>query len=90
MPPLTSKGSEVMKSMQKTYGSEQGKRVFYASRNAGKISGVDQGRINPHGHYLRVGGAFPKDRIKGPDLFKAPGNDIQTNTFVPGGGRARR
>ena len=41
--PLTKKGKEIMKSMGKTYGSKKGKQVFYASKNAGKISGVDKG-----------------------------------------------
>lgn len=39
--PLTAKGSEIMSAMQKEYGAEKGKSVFYASKNAGKISGVD-------------------------------------------------
>jgi hypothetical protein len=39
--PLTSKGEEIMGAMQKQYGAEKGKSVFYASKNAGKISGVD-------------------------------------------------
>ncbi len=39
--PLTAKGSEILSHMEKTYGAEKGKSVFYASRNAGKITGVD-------------------------------------------------
>src|SRR5262249_55416584 len=34
-------GSEILSRMEKTYGAEKGKEVFYASRNAGKITGVD-------------------------------------------------
>jgi len=30
-----------MSAMQKEYGAEKGKRVFYASRNKGTITGVD-------------------------------------------------
>jgi hypothetical protein len=41
MDPLTSKGNKIMSAMTKQYGPEKGKQVFYASRNAGKISGVD-------------------------------------------------
>jgi hypothetical protein len=42
--PLTKKGAKVMSSMKKTYGSsKKAKQVFYASRNAGKITGVDRG-----------------------------------------------
>ena len=40
--PLTSKGTKIMKAMQKEYGAKKGKSVFYASRNKGKISGVDR------------------------------------------------
>lgn len=39
--PLTAKGSKIMASMIKEYGAKKAKQVFYASRNAGKISGVD-------------------------------------------------
>ena len=30
-----------MKSIKKTYGTKEGKNVFYASRNSGKITKVD-------------------------------------------------
>jgi broad specificity phosphatase PhoE len=39
--PLTKKGRKVMKSMEETYGSKKAEQVFYASRNAGKLKGVD-------------------------------------------------
>lgn len=39
--PLTGKGEEILSKMEKEYGSDKGKSVFYASRNAGRISGVD-------------------------------------------------
>lgn len=38
--PLTAKGNEIMEAMKKSYGAE-GERIFYASRNAGVINGVD-------------------------------------------------
>ncbi len=40
--PLTDKGSEILSHMEKEYGTEKGKEVFYASRNKGTISGVDE------------------------------------------------
>jgi hypothetical protein len=41
--PLTTKGKKIRKAMQETYGSkEKADEVFYASRNAGKIKGVDK------------------------------------------------
>lgn len=42
--PLTKKGKKVMGSMKKEYGDKKGKQVFYASRNAKKITGVDRAR----------------------------------------------
>lgn len=38
--PLTKKGLKIKKEMVKEYGAEKGKKVFYASENAGKIKGV--------------------------------------------------
>lgn len=40
--PFTKKGRKIMAAMRKTYGAAKAKRVFYASRNAGKIRGVDR------------------------------------------------
>lgn len=40
--PLTKKGKEIMSNMKKQYGSKKAEQVFYASRNAGKISKVDK------------------------------------------------
>jgi hypothetical protein len=80
--PLTSKGEKIMRSMKAELGSKEGERRFYASKNAGTISGVDQGRANPSGHYTRVGGLNPSDRIKGRTLL-----GITENGFVPGGKR---
>lgn len=40
--PLSEKGDKIMSAMQKTYGEKEGESVFYASKNAGKISGVDE------------------------------------------------
>jgi hypothetical protein len=42
--PLTKKGQKILRAMQKEYGKEKGKRVFYASANAGKITGVHRGK----------------------------------------------
>ena len=39
--PLTKKGDEIMSNMKKEYGAKEGEKVFYASRNSGRISGVD-------------------------------------------------
>lgn len=43
--PLTSKGKEILSSMEKTYKSpEKAKEVFYASANKGTITGVHNDR----------------------------------------------
>jgi len=42
--PLTTKGKKIMKSMKDRYGKKKGKAVFYASKNKGKIKGVDKTR----------------------------------------------
>jgi len=38
--PLNTKGKKILKAMQKEYGKEKGKTVFYASENKGTIKGV--------------------------------------------------
>ena len=40
--PLTSKGKKIMRHMEDEYGDEKGERVFYASKNKGKIKGVEK------------------------------------------------
>lgn len=45
--PLTKKGQTIKRAMDKDYGPEKGERVFYASRNAGKITGVDKAKPKP-------------------------------------------
>lgn len=40
--PLTQKGRKIRRKMKKTYGPKKGEKVFYASKNAGKIKGVDR------------------------------------------------
>lgn len=39
--PLTEKGEDIKRAMEKNYGKEKGERVFYASKNKGVISGID-------------------------------------------------
>jgi hypothetical protein len=39
--PLTAKGNEIMSNMKENYGDKKGEQVFYASKNAGTITGVD-------------------------------------------------
>jgi len=46
--PLTEKGEKIKSAMQKKYGKERGEQVFYASKNKGKISGVDDTHVTAH------------------------------------------
>lgn len=40
--PLSPKGKKIMKSMKMEYGTKKGTSVFYASKNKGKIKGVEK------------------------------------------------
>ena len=40
--PLNEKGKKIMKYMKKQYGTKQEEAVFYASKNKGKIKGVEK------------------------------------------------
>ena len=40
--PLTKKGAKIKAAMTKEYGASKGASVFYASANAGKITGIDK------------------------------------------------
>jgi hypothetical protein len=42
--PLTPKGKKIKKAMEKEYGKEKGKKVFYASQNKGTIKGTHKGK----------------------------------------------
>lgn len=39
--PLTKKGNKIMGAMKKEYGAKKGEKVFYATKNKGKITGVE-------------------------------------------------
>jgi len=39
--PLTAKGKRILAAMKKEYGDKKGEQVFYASKHAGKIKGVE-------------------------------------------------
>jgi len=42
--PLTAKGRKIKKALGKEYGAKKGESIFYAMRNAGKITGVERKR----------------------------------------------
>ena len=39
--PINAKGRKILSEMTKQYGAEKAEDVFYASRNKGKIKGVE-------------------------------------------------
>ena len=40
--PMTAKGAKIIKAMKSEYGAKKGEQVFYASKNAKKIKGVEK------------------------------------------------
>jgi hypothetical protein len=48
--PLTGKGEKIKSAMEKQYGEKRGTEVFYASKNAGKITGVDGAKTDDNQH----------------------------------------
>lgn len=79
--PLTSKGEKILGAMRKQYGSEEkAKEVFYASKNAGKISGVDAAKFVDA---LRAGRPF-KDAFNDA-LPTSSGGNAQTKREAKGG-----
>lgn len=61
--PLTPKGKKIKAAMEKEYGKERGKRVFYASENKGTIKGVAKkrggGRMD--GYHMMPDGSMMKN-----------------------------
>jgi hypothetical protein len=42
--PLTKKGKKIKAAMDRTYGPKKAEQVLYASKNAGKITGIDKSK----------------------------------------------
>jgi len=40
--PLTEKGERILKEMRQEYGPTKGREVFYAAKNKGTITGVEE------------------------------------------------
>jgi hypothetical protein len=86
--PLTEKGEKIKGAMEKQYGAEKGEKVFYASKNKGTITGVDDddyvelekgkspGTINKNEKKLQAAGHNPQ-AAKGIAQRKARGDDLK-------------
>ena len=61
--PLTAKGETIKSAMIAEYGEKKGESVFYASKNAGKISGVDE--MNSGSEGLKTYGDAHHHEFKG-------------------------
>jgi hypothetical protein len=72
--PLNAKGQKIMAAMKQQYGEKKGERVFYASRNKGKIKGVDpESSPNTPGRRRR-GRARPDKHKRATNMGEAAGN----------------
>jgi hypothetical protein len=71
--PLTAKGEKIMSSMQEKHGVEKGKQVFYASKNAGRITGVDKKSDDD-------------DKRKDQEKEESPVKETKTTVKEPAGG----
>ena len=61
--PLTEKGEKIKGAMQKEYGEKKGEQVFYASKNKGKITGVDKNSHIARDDYVPLKEGKDKDTI---------------------------
>jgi len=75
--PLTNKGKKIMKSMKDQYGSEEGKKVFYASANKGKIKKVhgkkEGGEMEPY-YGSFISGTVDGKKLSNPSYRKYYGS----------------
>jgi hypothetical protein len=69
--PLTQKGKDIMQSMKRTYGGKKGEQVFYATANAGKITGVEE---KAKGGRVRKASKSSKPKAKSKSRVNEAGN----------------
>ena len=77
--PLTKKGKKVMKSMKGQYGEKKGEQVFYATKNKGKLKGVDMKKAKKY----KGGGDLLANLSPAYSLMKGKG---MFNDMIKGGG----
>ena len=72
--PLTEKGKKIMSSMKRTYGGRKGEQVFYATRNAGKIEGVEKEQELKKGGRVGKTSKSSKSKAKSKSRVNEAGN----------------
>jgi hypothetical protein len=72
--PLTSKGEKIHRAMVEKHGKEEGERIFYASKNAGRITGVD-----------KKADAEEKEEKKDAEVKETPTKETKTTVKEPAG-----
>ena len=91
--PLTEEGKKIMKSMQRTYGGRKGEQIFYATRNAGKIEGVEKkaqgGSVGTTG-YAKGGKTKSKSRVNEAGNYTKPGMRKRLFNRIKAGGKGGR
>ena len=91
--PLTDKGKKIMQSMKRTYGGKKGEQVFYATRNAGKVTGVEEtsARKSAGTIGLKKGGkAKSKSRVNEAGNYTKPGMRKRIFNRIKAGGKGGR
>ena len=91
--PLTEKGKDIMQSMKRTYGGKKGEQVFYATANAGKISGVEEkakgGKVGK-GRKSSGNKAKSKSRVNEAGNYTKPGIRKRLFERIKAGGKGGR
>ena len=88
--PLTEKGRKIMDNMQRTYGGKKGEQVFYATRNAGKITGVEETSAAKSAGatgYAKGGKTKSKSRVNEAGNYTKPGMRKQQFNRIKAGGK---
>jgi len=67
--PLTEKGKKIKKAMEKQYGKKKAEKIFYASKNAGKITGVEKKEMKKASLGLLAVKEAKDKGAKGPELL---------------------
>ena len=91
--PLTNKGKNIMESMKRTYGGKKGEQVFYATRNAGKITGVEKtetGKSSGATGYAKGGKTKGKSRVNEAGNYTKPGMRKRLFNRIKAGGKGGR